>query len=318
MGALIFIIIPWKAHSEEISMSAYDALQGMFLQIGAQALLSDLKNDRNATSHNSEKIEQIEQDVAEIKDILRFLAREISVKEGSAPEGFKNLEKNVFLMQNALRIQEIKENARHLKKSLYEVKQQTPSEKEPTIVQKEGYAIEQFRPTTFILTEDASLYANPYGVENQEEWLQEQRFTAFERHGNRLKISGKITQNGWQQINQNLWIEERFVKTYSSGASQTLARDASNPRAAAKVMQEFVSVDEEQLRSSIFQVEGLAEIKSAPNEPSVLETWEEGKMFTAQQQRSGWIQISGYFVQGHWTETEQPMWIASGNLKKVK
>ena len=82
-------------------MSAYDALQGMFLQIGAHALLNDMKREESLTLEHSEKIQKIEEDITEIKDILRFLAREISVEQAGTVEGALTLEKNVFLMQNA-------------------------------------------------------------------------------------------------------------------------------------------------------------------------------------------------------------------------
>ena len=52
--------------------------------------------------------------------------------------------------------QEIKSGAKELKKSLYEVRNQTPDE-QPVTIQEEGLQITEFKPTTYALRKRTAL-----------------------------------------------------------------------------------------------------------------------------------------------------------------
>lgn len=299
-GFFLSLSSPLKA--EDISLNAYDALQGMFLQMGATAYIHDLKVDKNATSQNTEKIEKIENDIEEIKGILRFLAGEMAQKQEQSQE-----EKELFLLQNKDRIEEIKHNAKILRKSMYETKN-TLAQPQKETIQEDGFKLEKFEPTTYMILQEAKLFGTPYTFDSNHTWPSGKRFTSYSKQGSRLKVSGEIIDGHWKAVETPSFIDENKVNIY---------RQTKKFNPETENLPDYFT-DVTKLQSSIFKLNQKAEIYETPMGKKPLDTWPAEKMLTANMQEKGWVRISGEFVNGYWKEFSQGRWIQALYLDKIR
>lgn len=283
-------------------MSAYDALQGIFLQMGTTAYLHDLESEKNATSRNTDKIEKIESDIDEIKGILRFLAGEIAKKQEGSEE-----EKELFLLQNKDRIEEIKENAKILRKSMYETKSTLAQPQKETMIDN-GLKLEKFEPTTFMLLQEVKLFGSPYTFDSNQTWPSGKRFTSYLKHGSRLKVSGEIINGEWRSVDIPCFVDENKVSVY---------RKAKTFDPKTQNLPDYFT-DRTQLQSSIFKLNQPAAVFERPVAKKPLTDWPAGKMLTANMQENGWVRISGEFVNGYWKELVNEYWIQALYLEKIR
>lgn len=297
---LVLTLSPLKA--EDISLNAYDALQGMFLQIGASAYIHDLKLDKNTTSQNTEKIEKIEDDIEEIKGILRFLAGEMAQKQEESQE-----EKELFLLQNKDRIEEIKQNAKILRKSMYETKN-TLAQPQTESIQQDGFKLEKFEPTTYMILQETKLFSTPYTFDSNLTWPSGKRFTSYSKHGSRLKVSGEIMDGNWKSVDIPCFIDENKVSVYRQ--TKTFNPETQN-------LPDYFT-DTTKLQSSIFKLNQEASVYESATAAKPIDNWPAEKMITANIQEKGWIRISGEFVNGYWKEFTRERWIQALYLDKIR
>ena len=70
--------------------------------------------------------------------------------------------------------------------------------------------VKKFKPSTFKLDEDSSLFDKPNGI-TITKWQEGKRFTAYEESNNFIKISGEIDKSGWKKVNKPLWIKKETI-----------------------------------------------------------------------------------------------------------
>jgi len=55
------------------------------------------------------------------------------------------------------------------------------------------------------------LYDNPNGKAIMK-FKKDYKFTAYERSGNWIRVSGHFSQKRWQSMNQKVWVKEKFIE----------------------------------------------------------------------------------------------------------
>lgn len=72
-------------------------------------------------------------------------------------------------------------------------------------------ALTRMKPSTFSLIKDTKVFKKIFTKEG-DAWREGMRFTSNKRRGKWIQITGKITDQGWQQVGSELWIEQSYVK----------------------------------------------------------------------------------------------------------
>jgi len=134
-----------------------------------------LDDIQEKTYNNEKKLKIIELIIEEQKSLIKDLINELNLKK-----------------EQKVEVGEVKEEIKKIEK-----------------VEK----IERFNPTAFILTQDSEILNSPNGsvVEN---WKKGKKFTAYERMGNFIKVSGIVSNSKWQQNYSNLWIDSEKFPLY--------------------------------------------------------------------------------------------------------
>ncbi|MBU0721701.1 hypothetical protein KJ877_10190 [bacterium] len=71
----------------------------------------------------------------------------------------------------------------------------------------------------------------------------------------------------------------------------------------------------ESFEAATFYLNTQSNIYDAIN-GNAIEEWEEKRSFTSNQKASGWMKITGYFVDKKWQRSEKEMWIKESNINK--
>ena len=80
-----------------------------------------------------------------------------------------------------------------------------------TLVEKENKKIIKFKPAVFITKKVALLYDMPNG-KSYMKFPSNYKFTAYEKVGEWIKVSGHFPDKKWRKIKQSAWIKQNLVK----------------------------------------------------------------------------------------------------------
>jgi len=97
----------------------------------------------------------------------------------------------------------LEDEIKSLKNQINELKKSKKSTMEESLV--------SFSPTTFQTQKEAPLYPSAKSREVVEYWEKGRSFTAYQKQGERIRISGYFVEKVWQKAEGDLWIDAADV-----------------------------------------------------------------------------------------------------------
>lgn len=184
------------------------------------ALVFTLNLDSNQKSLSQLESEKLKIDRDELAKVLEEIATDlielkkrqykvITKVEKLAKEGAENRKKIDIL---SLILDEQKSLIKDIVLELNSKEQKRELERERVSKLPAKSEIKNFKPTTFILKRDSSIFLDRDSI--IESWKRGERFTSYRGDDNFIKITGKIVAGEWVEIDKNIWIERDSVDVY--------------------------------------------------------------------------------------------------------
>lgn len=143
-------------------------------------ILKRLDDVQEKSYHNEQKLKIVELIIDEQKSIIKDLIVEL----------------------NSIRVQNVSANIED------EIKEESPKEIEKKEVSKNVKKITKFKATTFELTVNSEFFNYP-NDKVIDDWKSGRKFTAYEKIGSWIKVSGYFVRGKWQKSKLELWIDSK-------------------------------------------------------------------------------------------------------------
>lgn len=152
----------------------------------------------------------------------------------------------------------------------------------------------------------------------QEKMLEDMNVTLYKQS----KIAANLVKVAYAQrkMAEQIEMQQKVPKARQVEIKQEEVDEKNSPKLESALVGKQQSIGDYkiiEITPSLFKFVREGGLYDSPN-GKLLESWNEGRKFTATSRAGSWIKISGFFVNGEWTRMPETRWVSAADILKVR
>lgn len=155
-------------------------------------------------------------------------------------------------------------------------------------------------------------------IESQEKMIEDMNATLYKQS----KIAANLVKVAYAQrkMAEQIEMKQNAPATRKVEIKREPEETKNSPRLESALVGKQQNIGDYkivEITPSLFKFVQEGGLYDSPN-GKLLESWDEGRKFTATSRAGNWIRISGFFVNGKWTTMPEERWVSATDILKVR